>query len=69
MVDLCLSSTVTSVCVLYWESLSLMIIGVSRWSLRKTYFKPRGRGFNSIGGHGGTSKGSSSIGSASPLLQ
>jgi len=65
MVDLCLSRTMTSLCVLSLENLSLMITSVSRLFLRKTYFKLGGRGFNSIEGCGGTSKESSSIGSAS----
>ena len=65
MADLCLSRTVTSLCVSSLESLSLMMTVVSRLLLRKTYFKLGGRGFSSIGGRGGTSKGSSSIGSTS----
>ena len=68
MANLCLSRIATSLWVSSWESLSLMMIGVSRLLLRKTYLKPEGRGFSSIVGCDGTSIGSSSIGFASSPL-
>jgi len=55
MAALCLSRTATSFWVSSWESLSLMMIGVSRLSSRKTYLRPEGRGLSSIEGSDGTS--------------
>jgi hypothetical protein len=55
MANLCLSRTVTSLRISSWESLSLMMIGVSQLLLRMIYFKPEGRGFSSIEGCDGTS--------------
>ena len=52
---LCLSRIVTSFWVSSWESLSLMMTGVSRLSSRKTYLRPEGRGLSSIEGSDGTS--------------
>ena len=52
---LCLSRIATSFWVSSWESLSLMMTGVSRLSSRKTYLRPEGRGLSLIEGSDGTS--------------
>ena len=54
MAALSLSRTATSLLVSSWESLSLMMIGVSRLSSRKIYLRPEGRGLSSIEGSDGT---------------
>ena len=47
--------TATSFLVSSWESLSLMMTGVSRLSSRKTYLRPEGRGLSSTEGSDGSS--------------
>ena len=63
MAALCLSRIATSFWVSSWESLSLMMTGVSRLSSRKTYLRPEGRGLSLIEDSDGSSVSSSSMGS------